>query len=362
MRLAFSTALCKIRQVKSVKNRSFWFRTIEERWLLNNVIWFSGLPKSGKTSIVQNLPQVEYFDCTLPSVRRALEHPLEFFARIGEGRVVLDDITRIVNPIAIVSLARQVYPQIKVIVTSSTSLAVVGADKDLSEERIEEIWLTPMVSADLSDFLQHDLQQRFLRGGLPPFFLSEGFPEREFQQWMDDFWLNSVQNLFRLEKRASLQKFAEMLMIDSGQIFEATRYAEPCAVSRTTITNYLSVLEKTYFANLLRPFNSRRSTEIIAAPKVYGFDTGFIAFHRGWNQLRRSDLGQCGNISFSMNCTQACKHACFITGAISATTKSISFSPVAFTHQPQLTAPGLHPNMIRPVYKHSADNIPMAKT
>lgn len=288
MVLAFSTTACK---TQNMKNRSFWFRKVEESWQHGNAVWFSGLPSSGKSLIAQNLPQVEYFDCTLPSVRRALEHPLEFFARIGEGRVVFDEITRIVNPIAIISLARQVYPQIRILATSSSSLALVAAEKDLTEERIEELWLTPMVSADLSDFLQHDLQQRFLRGGLPPFFLAEGFPEREFQQWMDDFWFNSIQNMFRLEKKASLQKFAEMLMIDSGQIFEATRYAEPCGVSRTTITNYLSVLEKTYFANLLRPFNSRRSTEIIAAPKVYGFDTGFVAFHRGWNQLRRSDLG-----------------------------------------------------------------------
>lgn len=274
-----------------MRNRSFWFRKVEEAWQRGNSVWLSGVLRSGKSSIVQNLPQVEYFDCTLPSVRRTLDHPLEFFSAINEGRVVLDEVNRLVNPLALLSVARQLYPQIRIIATSSASLSLVAADYDLAEERIEELWLTPMVSADMSDFLQHDLQQRFLRGGLPPFFLAEGFPEREFQQWMDDFWFTSIQDAFRLERKNSLQKFGELLMINSGEIFEATRYAEPCGVSRTTISNYLGVLEKTYFANILRPFNSRRSTEIIAAPKVYGFDTGFVAFHRGWNQLRRSDLG-----------------------------------------------------------------------
>ena len=33
------------------------------------------------------------------------------------------------------------------------------------------------------------------------------------------------------------------------------------------------------------------ATEIVAAPKVYAFDTGFMCYHRGWHELRREDLG-----------------------------------------------------------------------
>jgi hypothetical protein len=44
-------------------------------------------------------------------------------------------------------------------------------------------------------------------------------------------------------------------------------------------------------ALVLRPFTTRKATEIIAAPKVYGFDTGFVCAHRGWHDLRREDLG-----------------------------------------------------------------------
>ncbi len=43
---------------------------------------------------------------------------------------------------------------------------------------------------------------------------------------------------------------------------------------------------------MIRPFSSRRQSEIIAAPQVYGFDTGFVCAHRGWTTLRREDLGR----------------------------------------------------------------------
>ena len=38
-------------------------------------------------------------------------------------------------------------------------------------------------------------------------------------------------------------------------------------------------------------FSGGSSAEIVSAPKVYGFDTGFVCYHRGWNELRSEDLG-----------------------------------------------------------------------
>jgi hypothetical protein len=148
-----------------------------------------------------------------------------------------------------------------------------------------------MTSADLVDFNQSDLKHRFLNGGLPPFFLIKDVPEREFQEWIDAYWAKDIQELFRLERRYSFQKFLELLMNQSGGVFEATRFARSCEVSRTTISNYLAVLESTYAVHILRPFSTHRSTEIVSAPKVYGCDTGFICYYRGWDMLRREDMG-----------------------------------------------------------------------
>ena len=57
----------------------------------------------------------------------------------------------------------------------------------------------------------------------------------------------------------------------------------PCEVSRTTISNYLKALEATFVAHVVRPFSTHRPTEIVSAPKVYGFDTGFVATVAGRN-------------------------------------------------------------------------------
>jgi predicted AAA+ superfamily ATPase len=108
---------------------------------------------------------------------------------------------------------------------------------------------------------------------------------------MDAFWAKDVQELFRIESRYSFQKFTELLLMQSGGIYEATRFARPCGVSRGTISNYLKALESTFVAHVIRPFSTHRPTEIVSAPKVYGFDTGFVCYYRGWQELRSDDLG-----------------------------------------------------------------------
>lgn len=188
-------------------------------------------------------------------------------------------------------IAADHYPDVKILATGSSTLGASTKFRDTLTGRKVELWLTPMTIKDLSDFGKTDITHRFLHGGLPPFFLSQKIPERDFQEWMDAYWAKDIQELFRLERRYSFMKFAEMLFVQSGGIFEANRFARPCEVSRTTISNYLSVLEATYVVHVIRPYSTRRSTEIISAPKVYAFDTGFVCYYHGWSELRQEDKG-----------------------------------------------------------------------
>ncbi len=188
---------------------------------------------------------------------------------MGNRRVVLDEIHRLLNPAEFLKIAADHYPHVKVLATGSSTLSATTKFRDTLTGRKVELWLTPMILEDLRAFEQPKLDHRFLHGGLPPFFLASTVPERDFQEWMDAYWAKDVQSLFRLDRRASFERFAELLMTRSGGMFEATAFSRPCEVSRQTITNYLRVLEATYLAHILRPFSAHRATEIVSAPKVY---------------------------------------------------------------------------------------------
>lgn len=272
-------------------NRQFWLKRIEDAWKRRSVVWLSGVRRVGKTCLCQTLPDIEYFDCELPRVRRSMADPQGFLDSIGSPRIVLDEIHRLPNPSELLKIAADHYPHIQIVAIGSSTLGASAKFRDTLAGRKTELWLTPIITDDLNDFNQSNIQHRLLYGGLPPFFLESEYPENDYQEWIDAYWAKDIQELFRLERRYSFQKFTELLMLQSGGIFEATKFAAPCKVSRGTISNYLSILEATFVVHIIRPFSSRRSTEIVSAPKVYGFDTGFVFFYQGWTQLRQDDLG-----------------------------------------------------------------------
>ncbi|MBI5149423.1 MAG: ATP-binding protein [Candidatus Omnitrophica bacterium] len=272
-------------------NREFWIRKIESSWKKRSVIWLSGVRRAGKTCLCQSLKDIEYFDCELPRVRALMDDPEGFLDSVRGKRIVLDEVHRLANPSELLKIAADHYPKTGIIATGSSLLGASAKFRDTLTGRKSEVWLVPMMSEDLRNFGRPDWNHRFLFGGLPPFFMSDEFPERDIQEWADAYWAKDVQELFRLGKRYSFQKFFELLMAQSGGIFEATRFAGPCEVSRATINNYLKILEATYVVHVVRPFSRRRATEIVAAPKVYGFDTGFFCYFRGWREIRPDDMG-----------------------------------------------------------------------
>jgi hypothetical protein len=270
-------------------SRLFWTRRIEQAWERRALVWLVGVRRVGKTVLCRSLDRVEYLDCELPSVRRALADP-EAFLRSMEGRrVVLDEVHRLPDPSELLKIAVDHYPSVRILATGSSTLQATSKFRDSLSGRKEEIWLTPMIEAD-RESAGGSLTDRLSRGGLPAHFL-EGGSDRDVQEWLDSYWAKDIQELFRLERRVGFARFVELVLARSGGIFEATAFAGPAEISRPTVTNYLSVLEVTKVAHVIRPFSTRRSNELTHAPKVYGFDTGFVRTLRGWGELRDEDLG-----------------------------------------------------------------------
>ncbi|HXX94054.1 MAG TPA: ATP-binding protein, partial [Planctomycetota bacterium] len=241
--------------------------------------------------IGRSLPETEYFDCELPRVRREMEDPEAFLRRLAGRRIVLDEIQRLRNPSELLKIAADHFPGTKVLATGSSTLEASLKFRDTLVGRKTEVRLTPMMTADLRDFGNEDLEHRLARGGLPPFFLGEDVKESEFQEWMDSYWAKDIQELFRLERHGAFQKFLELLFVQSGGLFEASAFAAPCEISRPTVSNYLKALEATRVAHVIRPYSSHRASEIVSAPKVYAFDTGFVRYFHGWEKLRPEDMG-----------------------------------------------------------------------
>jgi predicted AAA+ superfamily ATPase len=273
--------------------RRFWHAELERAFEARSIVWLAGVRRVGKTTLARSLPNARYFDCELARVRRSLEEPELFFSREGdaEGVIVLDEIHRLSNPSEVLKIASDHFPETRVLGTGSSTLAARSKFRDTLTGRKRDVYLVPMLLTDLSDFGSDDIERRLLHGGLPPFFLRERLDDKDFEEWVQSYWAKDLSELFVIDKRTSFMRFVELVFAQSGRLFEAKALAGPCEVSRQTIVNWLSVLETTLLVTVLRPYHATLAGEIKSQPKVYAFDSGFVAYFKGWDSLRDDDRG-----------------------------------------------------------------------
>jgi len=271
--------------------RVWWQERIRSLWSRRPIVWLSGVRRAGKTVLCRSLEDIEYFDCELPSVRREMDDPEGFLKAAGTRAIALDEIHRLDDPALLLKIAADHFPDLRIVATGSSTLGASVKFRDTLAGRKAELKLTPLCEEDRNFPGYGDRAKRFLSGGLPGYFLSGLRDDRDYSEWMEAFWARDILELFRLERRSSFLKFAELLLAQSGGRFNAASFATSCGVSRPTIMNYLAILEATQLVHVVRPYHGGSAREIVATPLVFGFDTGFIAWAQGMHEILSKDKG-----------------------------------------------------------------------
>jgi predicted AAA+ superfamily ATPase len=272
--------------------RPIWNERLERAWQQVPLVWLAGVRRAGKTVLARELPDAEFLNCDLPSESWRLEDPEAFFKSVSKPLVVLDEVHQLPDPSRILKIATDAFPHLHVLATGSSTLAASRKFRDTLTGRKRVVALTPVLAEELEAFGIADAEARILRGGLPPALLQTGAPNWEFySEWLDSYFARDVQELFHVGKRTEFLRMLELVLRQSGGLLEITSLAKHTGASRPTIMNWLDVLQTTQVARFVRPFSGGGRREIIAQPKLYAFDTGFVCHARGWDRLRPEDLG-----------------------------------------------------------------------
>jgi len=204
---------------------------------------------------------------------------------------VLDEVHRLRNPSELLKIAADHYPTVRIIATGSSTLGATRKFRDSLNGPQSGVVADTAMSRDLESLHIQKLEHRFYRGGLPPFLLADQPAEGDFQEWMDSYWAKDIQELFRLDRRRSFLTFVELLLTSSGGIFEATRFARPSEVSRTTIANYLSILETTFVAHVGSALFDRQDRGNCSGAEGIRLRYRIRMLFPCWHEPRRDDMG-----------------------------------------------------------------------
>ncbi|MBI4584233.1 MAG: ATP-binding protein [Planctomycetes bacterium] len=271
--------------------RELWLKKIHDVWSKAPIAWLAGVRRVGKTTLCRSIADAAYLNCDLPSTVELLKDPERFYASVSKPIVIFDEIHQLHDPSRILKIGADAFPSLKLLATGSSTLAATEKFRDSLAGRKRTVHLLPVIAEELAAFGVIDLKKRLFHGGLPQALLSEERDSEFYAEWLDSYYARDIQELFRVEKRKGFILLLETLLRQSGGLIEATNLAKICGLSRPTVLNYLEVLQVTHAIRLLRPYHHGGRQELLQQPKVYGFDTGFAAFYRGWGELRIDDCG-----------------------------------------------------------------------
>ena len=273
--------------------RPLWLARIHEAWSRRPIVWLSGVRRVGKTTLARMLPSAVHVNCDLPASARAVSDPELFLGgQTSQATIVFDEVHRLPDPSLLLKIAADEHPSLRILATGSSTLAATRKFRDSLTGRKESVHLCPVLWEECAEpFGVGDFDRRLLHGGLPEALLQEEKRSASYGEWIDSFYARDILELFDVRNRQGFLSLFRLLLRWSGGQLDIGRLARLSELSRPTVGTYLEALETAHAVHLLRPFHGGGNREIVARPKCYAFDTGFVTFERGWDSLRSEDRG-----------------------------------------------------------------------
>jgi uncharacterized protein len=276
---------------------------LEEALADTPVVLIHGPRQCGKTTLARHVGVAEgyayvSFDNDV-ALEAAQADPVGFVGDLPD-RTILDEVQRAPWLFTALKAAvdRQRTPG-RFILTGSANVLLVPNLADSLAGRMEILRLYPLAQCELAespprfldalfarDFptrtsqrLGLELAERIVAGGYPPAL--ERPTARRRAAWYRDYIETLVQRDVRdLARISALEVLPRLLTMAAGQtarLLNVSDLAAPFQLSRPTIRDYVTLLERVFLLESVPPWHSNRLSRLIKTPKLHLGDTGLAA-------------------------------------------------------------------------------------
>ncbi len=295
---------------------------LEQALAESPVVLIHGPRQCGKTTLAQTVGDAlgyAYFSFDdAVTLAAATSDPIGFVGDLPE-RAILDEVQR--APSLFTALKRAVDRDRRpgrFLLTGSANVLLLPTLADSLAGRMEILRLHPLAQSEMArveptfvdsifgrgfkarpyERLGKELIRRIVAGGYPA-ALARKTPRRR-ATWYRDYIETLVQRDVRdLARIASLDALPRLLTLAAGQtarLLNVSDLAAPFQVSRPTIREYVTLLERIFLLEELPPWHSNRLSRLIKTPKLHLTDTGVACALLGLDEAALSDdrgtLGQ----------------------------------------------------------------------
>jgi predicted AAA+ superfamily ATPase len=181
------------------------------------------------------------------------------------------------------------------LLTGSADVLLLPTLADSLAGRIEVVRLHPLAQVELrqqsAGFLQRLFRAEFgvvaatrmglalaellVAGGFPA-ALTRQSPRRRawYQAYVQTLVQRDVRDLARIAALDVVPRLLELAAGQTAHLFNVSELASPFGVSRPTVRDYLSLLERVFLVDILPPWHLRQINRLVKTPKLHLGDTG----------------------------------------------------------------------------------------
>lgn len=244
------------------------------------VVAFLGPRQSGKTTLVTNaFPNHTYISFEDPELRAYAEADPKRFLNDYENNhgIILDEFQYVPKILSYIQLlVDQKQKSGYFILTGSQNFLMNQQVTQSLAGRVGLLTLLPLSLNELkkSDRLMAHPNDAIFKGGYPRIYDKKIKPSVFYRSYIHTYLQRDVRILTNVGNLRTFQKFMALCAGRIGQLLNVEDIATNCGIDRSTVNQWLSVLEASYIIFLFKPHFNNFNKRLTKTPKLYFYDTG----------------------------------------------------------------------------------------
>ena len=201
----------------------------------------------------------------------------------GYDLLFIDEAQRIIDIGINLKILHDKLPQLKIIVTGSSSLDLANRVNEPLTGRINPNILYPISITEWQSYHQKNdfevtlkLEELMLFGMYPEVFSYQNTNQK--RKFIDDlcqsYLYKDILTLANIKYPEKLNHLLKLLAYQTGQLVSLQELSTALQIHREAVANYISLLEKSFVIFRLPGFSRNLRKEVVKMDKIYFYDTG----------------------------------------------------------------------------------------